>query len=1025
MADLEFRVLGPVQALREGQPVKLTGRTIVNLLAALLLSSNRPVSPDTLYDLVWGDELPEHPLPALHSLVSRLRRLLGGSAVHTLGGGYQISVPPDALDLLRFDQLVAAATVAAHGGEALVAVSLLDQALDLWSPPALANVDSAALMRRGTQVLTERYLTAQEKRAELRLSLEQYPVVISELTGLVAMHPFHEPLAGQLMLGLYRGDRQAEAITAYQDLRQRLRDHLGVDPGEALQQLYQGILRRDPSLDLPAEAKPAAAEPPAAVLPAAGQPGGEPAPESVQEHAMRPAYPVPRQLPPDPGDFTGREREMAEITGALTEAGAGPAGDGAPPRAVRIVVLTGPGGIGKTALAIHAGHQVADAFPDGQIYADAKGAGDTADIMGDILRAFGMPGSRIPDNLPQRLGLYRSVAAGKSFLLVLDNVSSERGVLDLLPTGPRCGVIVTARPRLAGLPGGQLVELGTFGHADSARLLGQIIGQGRIDKEQAALAELVRLSSGLPLALRIIGARLAAKPHWRLGTLARRLALARRRLDELTYDDLDVRATISLSYAGLAADAKVMLRRLGLLDAPDFPLWAGAAVLDVSLERADEICEQLVDAQLLDVAGSPVGPRYQLHDLVRDYMREAAAAEETAGQRAAAVTRALGGWLAVVEDTCKEFLGGDFIDLSGRAARWRPDSQDGGRVTAGDPLAWLAAERAAIGAAVRQAAALSMDELCWELAWTSSALLEFPGYFDDIRGVQECALHVARQAGNTRGEAVTLVSVSARLLIRPAFAEAAAACRRAAGLFATAGDSRGKAIAGFQLGVIDAYSGRFQDAADQFRQSGEVLERAGDKGRSAQVQRGLAQTHLWQGREQEALRCIEDGLELAVASNSRRAEALLLQTLGWLHIQRGQFHQAAEVFSGLLGLTRSRGDITAEAWVLTGLGEALTGQVLAGPVLAGPVLAGRVANSERTRRVLTQALQLGRDLGDELMQARVLLNLGRLESACGCSAVAAAYLHESLDILGRVSMPAWREQVRQAIDQLCPAAARG
>jgi DNA-binding SARP family transcriptional activator len=251
MAELQFRVLGPVEMLRHGQPVVMSGGTTVNLVAGLLMSAGRPVTHDALASMVWGAELPEHPRSALQSLVSRLRGVLGPDAVQTHGRSYQIRVDPDTLDLLRFDQLAGAAEAALSRDSVTAAVASLDEALDLWNLPVLANVSSESLYREGTRLLTERYLGAQEKRADLRLRLGQHRTLITELTALTSLHPLREDLIGQLMIALYRCDRQAEALATYHEVRLALRDDLGVDPSEALQKLQLSILRRDCSLDRP------------------------------------------------------------------------------------------------------------------------------------------------------------------------------------------------------------------------------------------------------------------------------------------------------------------------------------------------------------------------------------------------------------------------------------------------------------------------------------------------------------------------------------------------------------------------------------------------------------------------------------------------------------------------------------------------------------------------------------------------------------------------------------------------------
>lgn len=621
MEELKFRVLGPVEILRGGKPVVLTGRYAVNMLAALLLSANKPVTYDTLADMVWGDSLPAHPRAALQSLKSRLHRILGDDTIQTLNTGYQISAGDDKLDLLHFERLIAVADEALSDDSAYRAVAAIDQALSLWKLPVLANVRSDILLRDGVSFLTELHLSAQEKRAALQLRLGHYPAIIAQLSGLVSAHPFREVMVGLLMLALYRSHRQAEALSVYENLQQALREGLGVDPSEALQRLHVSILRRDASLDHPDVARTLTmtGSASAATMASAEDSAGDQDRSEISIRAAKTsaAVHIPRELPPDIGDFTGRDSEMSQIVQAF---------DGT--SACKTVVLAGPGGIGKSALAVHAGHQLSTVFTDGQVYINAGPAGrqprDPADIVADILLAFGICRQPMPGTLPERVGLYRSLVADKRFLLILDDVDTETQIRDLLPPGPGCAAIICARRRLAGFAGAQLIELTVLDKTDAVTLLSQIVQPQRLSSEPRSAVELIRLCGGLPLALRIVGARLTAKPHWQLATLAQRLADERRGLDELTYGDLDVRATIAVSYSGLPSGSQAMLCKLALLDAPVIPLWACAALLGGSTAEAEEQCETLVDAQLIQATGGPFGPHYRLHDLVRAFARELA-----------------------------------------------------------------------------------------------------------------------------------------------------------------------------------------------------------------------------------------------------------------------------------------------------------------------------------------------------------------------------------------------------------------
>jgi DNA-binding SARP family transcriptional activator len=736
LSDLWFRVLGPVEALRGGQLAAVGAGSSLSVLAGLLLSPNRAVSVDALADLAWhGSAAPANPRASLHSVVFRLRRVLGPGVVETSGQGYRIPASADSLDLLKFGQLMTGADEYLAAGAEEAALPFLEEALGLWELPVLGNLGSSTLRRDVVPQLTGRYLDAQEERAELCLRLGRHRVLADELASLTRAFPFREGLTASLMMALFRSDRQADALAAYDALRHSLRNELGVDPTAELQDLHLKILRGDPDIAESGQVPRYAAR---------IQPGG----------TVTPMWHAPRQLPPDIADFTGREEELALVGAVL----AGDSRPGGP----RIAVIAGPGGAGKTTLAVRAAHGIRALYPDGQLYVDLQGAGrrpaDPGDVLARFLRAFGVAAPAIPADLEERAAMYRSVVADRRVVVMLDNAASVSQLRPLAPAGDECAVIVTARARITGLPGGHPIQLGMLDDAQAVQLLERVAGEGRIRGELAAAHALARLCGGLPLALRIVGARLAARPHWRVSALAGRLEDGRRRLSELSHGDLDVRASLAFSCHGLVPAARLLGRRIGLLEAPDFPLWAAAALVDTSLEAAAELVDSLVDAQLLEVTSDPDGsqPRYRYHDLVRDMARELVHEHDRADDRDAALGRVFGGLLGLAEEAHQQLYGGDHNLLHGDAARWRAADMDPVKLVGEAPLAWLEAEHLPLMAAIGQAAGLGLDELCWDLAGTAATLFAARGYLDDRRTALEQALAAARRAGNRKGEAALL-----------------------------------------------------------------------------------------------------------------------------------------------------------------------------------------------------------------------------------------------------------------------------
>ena len=612
---MQFRILGPVELWRDGQPVALAPKQQV-VLAALLLHANQVVPAGWLVEQLWGTQPPATARKTLQSLVLRLRRALPPGTLLTREPGYLLRVEADQLDLSCFQQLVGEAATAAAEGDSGRAAQRLREALALWRGPALAGVDSDALQQTEVPRLEELRLGALEARVDAELRLGRHAELVGELRALVAEHPLRERFWEQLMLALYRAGRQAEALDAYRQLRRRLVEELGIEPSPPVQRLQREILNAAPGLAL-ADTTASPAEG------ARARPG----------QGM--AAVVPRQLPPDAASFTGRERELERLCELLS--GGGQRG------AVPIVALDGAAGVGKSAVAARAAHQLAGQFPDGQLYADLQGATPglaplpPLEVLSRFLRAFGVDGQRLPVNVEEAAALFRSLAAGRRLLLVLDNAATAEQVRPLLPASPSCAVLVTSRQLLSGIHGAEHLHLDVLPADEAVRLLGHLAGPERIAAEPEAAVALAQLCGYLPLALRIAGARLAARPAWPVRALVERLADERRRLDELSLGDLAVRTSLQVSYHALDPQVARLFRLLGLLDGPDVGVPVVAALLDQPVEATEAALERLVDARLLE---SLAPGRYRFHDLLRLFARERAAAEEPPPARAAALTRA-------------------------------------------------------------------------------------------------------------------------------------------------------------------------------------------------------------------------------------------------------------------------------------------------------------------------------------------------------------------------------------------------
>ncbi|MGA5817962.1 BTAD domain-containing putative transcriptional regulator [Kitasatospora sp. NPDC094028] len=699
MLQVVFRILGALDVQANGTPVPVAGARQRTILSMLLLFANRVVSVDALADAVWHGNPPNTFVNQIAICVSGLRKTFKAAVgaddlIVTMHPGYMLFVGEHRIDAVEFEECTARAREAARVGDTAGAVGLLDTALGMWRGAALEGV-AGERVEAGAARLAELRLDAYEELTALRLELGQHRELVGELSAFIRENGLREQARAQLMLAQYRCGRRAEALETFREGRRLLIEELGIEPGPALRELHEAVLADSPRLVPPAE--PAPAPPPTA---------------------------GPAQLPSDVAAFTGRADELSFLDRLLD------ARDGHD--AVPVGLVTGIGGVGKTALAVHCAHRVAARFPDGQLFADLRGfhQSDQPAAPGAVLERFllalGVPAERIPADLADRGALFRSVLGGRRVLVVLDNARSVAQVRPLLPGSGRCGVLITSRSPMGGLAGDyDFVHLPLDAlHPDEAvTLLDRVVGDGRIVAEPAEAARLADLCDRLPLALRIAAARIAARPHWRVRTLVARLEDRQRRLDELGPDECGVRAVFRLSYRDLPERAARMYRLLGLLNVPDFAAWAGAALLDIGVLEAEDLIEELVDAQLLDVLPGPVAGRvrYRFKGLLRLFAHECAEERVGEAERRAGLRRAFGGWLFLAREAHRRVHGGDHPDADGPDHRHHLPEQLVADLLA-DPAGWFEAERAAIVGAVEQAARSGEAALAWDLAMTGASL---------------------------------------------------------------------------------------------------------------------------------------------------------------------------------------------------------------------------------------------------------------------------------------------------------------
>jgi DNA-binding SARP family transcriptional activator/tetratricopeptide (TPR) repeat protein len=962
---LRFAILGPLLVEGDGGNADPPRSPVLRgLLGVLLLAEGSALPPERLAELVWADRAERVSRGAVQVAVSRLREWLAAQPIGTAcpvtvestSGGYRLSVDAHAVDLGRFRALCARAR---RTRDASTRSQLLTSALALVRGPVLADLNmldrDADLLRSVESAIRDAAL----ELADAAVAAGRAADGVAPLEAITTRQPLDEPLHARLIALLAACGRPSEALARYERIRSRLAEDFGISPSEEVQRAHLAVLAHDRDLSARGENEP---------------------PADLE------ARPVGCLLPPDVADFTGREEQVKLVEGLFAEDVAARA------TAPMIAAVAGKGGIGKTTLAVHVAHRLRDRFPDGQLYVNLGGAGaqpsDPAEVLDWLLRVLGVNGVAIPAGLEQRAALYRARLADRRVLVVLDNAASEWQVRPLLPGSPSCATLVTSRRRLAGLEGAHLVDLDLMTPGEATDLLGRIVGPERLAAEPAAAERIVALCGLLPLAVRVAGVRLATRPQRPLGWLADRLGDARCRLDELAAGDLEVRASLALSYQALDGRAQRAFSLLSLVRGRDFAPWAASVLLDVSLAEAESLLEGLVDAQLLEIAGhGPAGQtRYRFHDLLRVFAREQLDAVETpAGQRAA-LERLAGACLGIVERECKRPEAVSYAVLHGDGQRWPVDAsvvEDLRR----DPAAWFTAERGLLTGAVETACEAGLDELAWDLANSMAEIFQRNRYIDDWRHTHELALSAMRRAGNRRGEAAILRGLG--MLSSYLDRQGTPMLEQAKAAFEEVGDDHGAALAEAGLGVHALWRRHYAEARGHLERALLTLTEAGDLRAQVYARRALGATLLAQGDASEALRCLEEGLATARRCDYPFGEGHIQRVLGQAHAELGHpdcaralFERSAELFSRL-------GQPVGHGSALHQLGS----------------LHLRQGRTREGRAVLNRALRIHESVRDRTGKATVLQHLARVELAEGAPDRAIALLREALGVARAFDAP--------------------
>ena len=973
-----YRLLGELQVGPDGQLLRLPGGPPLLLLAALLLDVNTKMSKTELIRAAWGtDEMSD---AQLYKRINEVRRLLAkigrdGDLHSHHGFGYELQATEAEIDILQFERLVREAQKAGTQGDAEGEIARLRQALGLWrGARPLSNVPTEAFHQELAQ-MEQRRRRAAARLYELELSRGQQELIVDELIQLTGFYPVDQRLCEQLMIAQYRSGRPADVTRAYERHVEGLAAETGGVPDQLLRAFHFAVARGDE----------------------------EAASRAEQDIAQRRNMPqqavtyVPRQLP-RASELVGRDAVIAELRSLLRPG----------PDRGAVIVISGPGGIGKTGLALYVANELASQYPDGQLHAELRGADgtvtDTAEVLAQFLRALGVP--RIPAAKEERLGTYRTLLAQRRLLVVLDDAASGDQVADLMPNGAGCSVLVTSRERLPDLSGARHVTpLEPLGPEDGTRLFLSVVRAADVILPSLDhVDEVVALCGGLPLALCIAGS-LRVHDHPRSTA-----ALARRLADQgpaaFAYGQRSVARTIGAGFERLDAPARHLFLGLGLLPLQAFGLWTAAALLDGT--GADPVAALSQLAARFMITSTQTRPQYGFHDLTWEYARRRAEAEWTGPVRDVHdhVYRAL---LTLTRRAHARLYGADFDVVHSDLPDWDAPAEVLADVDA-DPLDWFETERENIRTAVEHSAALGLTSVCWDLAVSAHEFYTIRGYHDDWQATHAAALEACRAAGDRHGEALVLTSRNQPALLASLHADDAASVtelERAIRLLAESGDQHGRAVALRTLANALRRRGYLHRPLELFREALAAFDVSGDSTGWWQAQRFLGQTYLDMGRPVDARRALAEAEAVADESGWTR---LLAQTRYWIGqaslADPADLAAAQAAFDAVFDVFAEDGGV-GWAYALHGLGD----------------LALRRGAAEVAEQHLSRAVGLARDGADAALEGRVRLSLARLHAAQGRPEAQVEMLEEAIVVFAQSGLAYLEVRALAALAQA--QAARG
>jgi DNA-binding SARP family transcriptional activator/tetratricopeptide (TPR) repeat protein len=925
---MEFRALGPIELWSDGRPRELGPGRVRSILALLLLAPRTVVPAETLIDRLWDTRPPPKARESLSAYIARLRASLRealGDEVQLAGraGGYVLDVDPEVVDLHQFRRLRRQADALAASGDFDHAAVLLREADGLWRGPALAGIggDWVGRMRDG---LEEERRAAIQERVECELELGRHAELVGELRPLLAQYPLDETFVAHQMTALYWSGRPGEALSLYREVRDRLVDEQGAEPGPVLAGLQQRILGRDPGL---------------AVRPAGQRPGRGTRPDT---------------LPPEAPEFVGRSAELGLLT----------AGHG---RSPRVVVIEGMPGVGKTALAVRAARLAAAQYPDGTLYLNLSSHDpgrpplDPAEALHRLLRMLSVPATQIPESIGERVALWRAQLNRRQAIVVLDDAGRPDQIRPLLPVTGGCLVLVTTRRTLSDFGGARTLTLDVLSVGDAIALFRRIAGEDRTrDVDQVGAA--VGLCGRLPLAIQLTAGRVAQDCPPALGGLIEELSRSPARLGGAGAASPEVIAAFDLSYGALEPDHQRLFRRLGISPCSCVSLPAAAALDGCTLAEAEKALATLLDHHLL--ARAPDG-QFRFHDLIRGYAAVRAARDDSEPHQRQAISRLLDYYLQTADQA-------DRVLHPFRRRMPVPVTHvPAFRLalgTAEDAAAWLDSEWHNILQAAQYAGRHEWKQKCADLTHVLADFVEIQAHWDDATMAHTAALQASRDLADPARIAQAALALSSVSQQTGRYEAALPLAEEAAEIYRSLADRRGEAEALDQIGMAHSRATRSREALAYFHEARILYRDTADQhGVAATLSHsGIADWHL--GRSTEAMTHLHDALSGYRSIGDRRGEAKTLNNLGKIYLYCGYHRDALDAYEDSRRIFIEIGGAQNEAILYHNIGAVYRYK----------------GNYEQALDACRRALAIYRDIGDLLDEADVLNEIGAIYQSAAC-----------------------------------------